>query len=134
MKKLIAIALFVISFTSFAQQSNRLSPEQQTDLEVKKMTIELNLNSKQQNKIKPILLESNKAKEERYQKVINSRKSGQQLPREERYKIKDEMLNGRIELKEKLSKVLTPEQLAKWEESQSQNSAPRAMNRKNQTN
>ncbi|MFD2891672.1 Spy/CpxP family protein refolding chaperone [Flavobacterium chuncheonense] len=134
MKKLIAIALFVISFTSFAQQGNRLSPEQQTDLQVKKMTLELNLNSKQQNKIKPILLENNKEKEERYQKIQQSRKSGERLSTDERYKMKDEMLDSRIEVKEKLSKVLTPEQLAKWEESQRQNSAPRGMNRKNQTN
>ncbi|MBK9223828.1 MAG: hypothetical protein IPO23_02645 [Flavobacterium sp.] len=65
MKKLFLFALLTIGLTSFAQEREggplkdkmeKLTPEQKTERHLKKLTSELNLNSKQQEQIKPLLL------------------------------------------------------------------------------
>lgn len=63
MKKLIVTIVLVISSLSFAQEKSKISPEQQTELQVKKMTLELDLDTNQQKEIRTILLEN--AKKER---------------------------------------------------------------------
>lgn len=137
MKKIIAMALLVISFTSFAQEKNRgenrLSPEQQTELQIKKMTLDLDLNASQQSQIKPILLENNRQKEERFKKVQTSRKNNTRLSQDERFKIKDEMLDSQIALKSKMKSILSAEQFAKWEKMKEENpkrDRARAMHKK----
>lgn len=125
MKKIIAMALLVIGFTSFAQEKNRgenrLSPEQQTELQIKKMTLDLDLNASQQNQLKPILLDHNKQKEERFKKVQTSRKNNARLSQDERFKIKDEMLDSQIALKSKMKNILSAEQFAKWKKIKKEN-------------
>lgn len=119
MKKIIALALLVISFTSFAQEKNkrenRLSPEQQTELQIKKMTLDLDLNVAQQNQLKPILLENNKQKEERFKQMQSRQQNKNHLTAEERYKIKDKILDNQIELKNKMKSILNQTQFEKWE-------------------
>lgn len=114
MKKIIAMVLLVIGFTSFAQEGNRLSPEQQTELQIKKMTLDLDLNASQQNKLKPILLENHKKKEERFKKMQAKRTNQSKLTKEERYEMNNELLDNQIALKAKMKDILTPAQFEKW--------------------
>ena len=116
MKKVFAVALMIVGLTTFAQgkgeKRERLSPEQQTELHVKKMTLDLDLTEKQQNAIKPILLEEAKKRE----KLQEERKAKKEIAsKEERFAMKEKMLDSQIALKEKMKSILTPDQMAKWE-------------------
>ena len=51
MEKLIVTIVLVISSLSFAQEKRKLSPEQQTELQVKKMTLDLDLDARQLNTV-----------------------------------------------------------------------------------
>jgi periplasmic protein CpxP/Spy len=119
MKKVFAVALMIVGLTTFAQgkgeKRERLSPEQQTELHVKKMTLDLDLTEKQQNAIKPVLLEEAK-KREKIQEERKAKKEKEEIAsKEERFAMKEKMLDNQIALKEKMKSILTPDQMAKWE-------------------
>ena len=109
MKKLIVAAFLVVGFTTFAQvekrenakkeQIERMSPAERSQMTLKRMTKNLTLNEAQQKQIGALLSEE-EAK----------RGGGQNKPtREDRQLMKD-----------KISKILTPEQNAKWEKFQTE--------------
>ena len=104
MKKLILAAVLVVSTLTFAQERGRkgekLTPEQQTELQVKKMTLELDLDAKQQKEVKAILLENAKKRDTKMAEM----------------KAKNEMLDNQIEHKAQMKKILKPEQFQKWEQ------------------
>jgi protein CpxP len=106
MKKLIAFALLVSSLSTFAQVEKKekgdkepmekISPEKRGEREVKKMTKDLGLNDSQQKEMKALFSE------------MNSKVEGDNKPSKE----------DRKAMKDKISKILTPEQNAKWEKIQ----------------
>jgi len=106
MKKLIAVALLVSSLSTFAQVEKKekgdkepmekISPEKRGEREVKKMTKDLGLNDSQQKEMKALFSE------------MNSKVEGDNKPSKE----------DRKAMKDKISKILTPEQNAKWEKIQ----------------
>ena len=106
MKKLIAVALLVSSLSTFAQVEKKekgdkepmekISPEKRGEREVKKMTKDLGLNESQQKEMKALFSE------------MNSKVEGDKKPSKE----------DRKAMKDKISKILTPEQNAKWEKIQ----------------
>ena len=106
MKKLIAFALLVSSLSTFAQVEKKekgdkepmekISPEKRGEREVKKMTKDLGLNDSQQKEMKALFSE------------MNSKVEGDKKPSKE----------DRKAMKDKISKILTPEQNAKWEKIQ----------------
>jgi Spy/CpxP family protein refolding chaperone len=106
MKKLIAVALLVSSLSTFAQVKKKekgdkepmekISPEKRGEREVKKMTKDLGLNESQQKEMKALFSE------------MNSKVEGDKKPSKE----------DRKAMKDKISKILTPEQNAKWEKIQ----------------
>ena len=106
MKKLIAVALLVSSLSTFAQVEKKekgdkepmekISPEKRGEREVKKMTKDLGLNDSQQKEMKALFSE------------MNSKVEGDKKPSKE----------DRKAMKDKISKILTPEQNAKWEKIQ----------------
>ncbi len=71
MKKLIIAALFIVGLSAFAQEGKemenksdrpkmeKMSLEQRNQLMLKKMTLDLDLNVKQQEQMKPIIAERN---------------------------------------------------------------------------
>ena len=80
MKKLILAAVLVVSTLTFAQERGRkgekLTPEQQTELQVKKMTLELDLDAKQQKEVKAILLENAKKRDAKMAEMKAKREKG----------------------------------------------------------
>ena len=118
MKKLIVTIVLVISSLSFAQEKSKLSPEQQTELQVKKMTLDLDLDAKQQKELRTILLENNKKREAKKMALKEKMAKGQKPTSDERFEMKSKMLDDQIELKAKMKKILTPDQMKKWEAKQ----------------
>ena len=88
MKKLIVTIVLVISSLSFAQEKSKLSPEQQTELQVKKMTLDLDLDANQQNELKTILLEQNKKRATKIAELKDKKKQGVKLSADEKFKMK----------------------------------------------
>lgn len=122
MKKLILVVTLVVSTLTFAQERSRkgekLTPEQQTELQVKRMTLELNLDVKQQQELKVILLEQAQKREVKITEMKAKREKGEKLSADERFEMKNNMLDNQIEHKAQMKKILKEEQFKKWEEKQ----------------
>jgi len=109
MKKLIVAAFLVVGFTTFAQVEKRenakkepmekMSPAERSQMALKKMTKNLSLNEAQQKQISALFSEQ-EAK----------RGDAQTKPTKEDRKI----------MEDKISKIFTPEQNAKWEKIQAE--------------
>jgi hypothetical protein len=116
MKKLIVTIVLVISSLSFAQEKSKLSPEQQTELQVKKMTLDLDLDANQQKELRTILLENAKKREAKKMALKEKMSKGQKPTTDEQFEMKSKMLDDKIEHKAQLKKILKPEQFQKWEQ------------------
>lgn len=124
MKKLIIATLLVVGMTSFAQdkkemekrpnraEMEKFTPEQRNQLMLKKMTLELDLNAKQQEQMKQIIAEQTTKREA----MKSSRKANQEKPTsEEVFAMKNKMLDEQIAMKNKMKAILSPEQFEKWD-------------------
>lgn len=118
MKKIIVTIFLVISSLSFAQEKSKLSLEQQTELQVKKMTLELDLDANQQKELRTILLENTKKREAKKMALKEKMSKGQKPTSDEKFEMKSKMLDDKIEHKARIKKILTPEQFIKWEQHQ----------------
>lgn len=120
MKKLILAMALVMTTLSIAQDRKqvreKLTAEQQSELHAKKMKLDLDLDDKQQKEVKAILLEQAKKREAKMEEMKAKREKGEKPSAEERYNMKNEMLDHQIEMKAKMKKILKPEQYKKWEE------------------
>lgn len=130
MKKLIVTIVLVISSLSFAQEKSKISPEQQTELQVKKMTLELDLDTNQQKEIRTILLENAKKREAKKMALKEKMAKGQKPTTDEKFEMKSKILDDKIEHKARMKKILKPEQFQKWE--QHQENRKEKMSKKNQ--
>ncbi len=109
MKKLIVAAFLVVGFTTFAQVEKkenakkepmeRMSPAERSQMALKRMTKNLSLNEAQQKQVSALLSEEEA-------KIGES----QAKPTKEDRKM----------MKDKISKILTPEQNAKWDKIQAE--------------
>ncbi len=107
MKKLIVVALLLFGFTTFAQvekkekekseSREKLSPEERTQRELKRMTKALNLSDAQQKEMTALFSE-----------MQTKRAENQGKPSKEDRKV----------MKDKINKILTPEQAATWKKIQ----------------
>ena len=107
MKKLIVVALLLFGFTTFAQvekkekekseSREKLSPEERTQRELKRMTKALHLNDVQQKEMTALFSE-----------IQSKRAENQGKPSKE----------NRKAMKDKVNKILTTEQAATWEKIQ----------------
>ena len=122
MKKLILAIALVATTLTFAQdrkaRGEKLTPEQQTELQVKRMTLELDLDAKQQKEIKTILVEQSKKRETKLAEMKAKKEKGEKPTADERFAMKNEMLDNQIAMKARMKKILKPEQFTKWEEKQ----------------
>ena len=122
MKKLILAIALVATTLTFAQdrkaRGEKLTPEQQTELQVKRMTLELDLDEKQQKEIKTILVEQSKKRETKLAEMKAKKEKGEKPTADERFTMKNEMLDNQIDMKAQMKKILKPEQFTKWEEQQ----------------
>lgn len=119
MKKLILVTALALSTLTFAQEKrsekDRLTPEQRTELQVKKMTLDLDLNTKQQKEVKSILLDKAKNREVQFAAFKNNKEKGQILSADEKFEMKTKMLDEQILMKAQMRKTLSAEQFNKWE-------------------
>ena len=123
MKRLIIAALLIVGLSSFAQdkketekrgnrsQMEKLTPEQRNQLMLKKMTLDLDLNAKQQEQMKQIIAEQSSKREAMKAK----QKENKQKPTaDELFAMKNKMLDEQIVMKNKMKTILSPEQFEKW--------------------
>jgi Spy/CpxP family protein refolding chaperone len=119
MKKVFVAVLLVVGMTTFAQngrtQKERVTPEQQVELQAKKMKLDLDLNDKQAVEIKKIMAEQSKKREAKRAEREAKKAKDVKPTADEMFQIKSQMLDEQIALKSEMKKVLTPEQFTKWE-------------------
>lgn len=120
MKKLFLVAVLAVGLTSFAQEKGekreRLSAEQQTELQVKKMAIDLDLSDKQQKDLKVVFLEKAKKREVKMNEMKANKEKGEKLSKDARFEMKNKMLDEQLAMKAKMKTILNDSQLKKWEE------------------
>lgn len=126
MKKLIVFALLSLTLSGIAQekknQMNSERPEftaqQKNELQLKKLTLELDLTAKQQKEMAEIIEKQQIKREKMRAEIKNKRADNKKLTADEKFVLKNQMLDERIAHKNEMKKVLTPEQIEKWEEMQ----------------
>lgn len=118
MKKVIFIALVLVSSLTFAQQRGSgkmgkngqmnqresLTPEQQTELQIKRMTLHLDLTAKQQEEMKKVVLENTKKREVKKVEIQAKRAEGKTPTSEERFEMQNQRLDNQIAMKAELKK------------------------------
>ena len=129
MKKLFLVALLSLTISGIAQEKKKpanaerpeFTAQQQTDLQVKKMTLDLDLTAKQQKEISEIIAKQQAKRAAMKTEMKNKRDEKKKLTADEKYVLKSQMLDEQIAHKEQMKKVLTPEQFEKWEKTSKQN-------------
>ena len=128
MKKLFIVALLVVGMTSFAQERKarperakmeQMTPEQRNQLHLKKMTLELDLNASQQKEMSKIIAEQSAKREAKMAERKATKDSVKKLTSDEIFAKKSKMLDEQIVMKERVKKILTPEQYKKWDDMKS---------------
>ena len=113
------VFLFLISITVGAQQrgerGNQFTPEQKATLQVKKMTLLLDLNKSQQDAIYTLAKNNALMRETMRANFQERRKNGTRPTSDERYQQSKLRLNKQIAHKAAMKKILTKAQFEKWE-------------------
>ncbi|WP_309642603.1 hypothetical protein [Flavobacterium sp.] len=131
MKKLALIVFLVVGLSTYAQEGKtagkkgdgkeRMSPEQRNQLQLKRLTSELNLNESQQKEIGKIIAEQSDKRQKMKAERIAIKEKGTKPTADERFARENQRLDDQKALKEKVQKVLTPEQFKKWEDMKKEN-------------
>lgn len=121
MKNVLIAALLVIGMTASAQQQQRrerapkqeMTEAQRNELQLKKMTLELDLNASQQKEMAAIIAEQSAKREA----MKAQREQKKELAQEQRFERKKKMLDEKIATKARIKKILNEDQFKKWEAS-----------------
>ena len=123
MKKLFVLALLIVGTTIIAQERNRkhqgnemeqFTPEQKSQLMLKKMTLELDLNDSQQKEMSAII-SNNVAKKEAHKTEMKAMKEkGVKPTNDERFAMHMKMFDEQIATKKRVEKILNAKQFEKW--------------------
>ena len=123
--------LMLVGFATFAQEEKKLgskraemekmTPEQRSELRLKRVSAILNLTEKQQKEIAPILAEQQQKREKALADFKAMKEKGAKPSAEERAERAKQRDEDQKAMTEKLQKILTPEQMKKWEEKKEQN-------------
>ncbi len=130
MKRILIVAIALISIQSFAQQERKERPgkadkmarmdnftaEEIATLKTKKMVLALDLNQAQQDKIYKLNLENAKSHKAKMTELKAKKESGdvEKPSKEERYKMANERLDRQIAHKAEMKNILTDEQYDTW--------------------
>ncbi len=119
MKKVIVLMVLVVGLTTFAQGKRgegreKLTPEQQVEVVLKRMNSELTLTEKQQGEIKPLLLEQAKKREAKMLEFKGQKEKGTKPTDEQIAQMKKNRIDEELAMKTKLKKILTEEQYTQW--------------------
>ncbi len=119
MKNVIGLWIVAVSLTtSIAAQDyskNKMTLTQQTELAVKKMTLNLDLSDAQQKKIKPLLSERMATRNKMIARRKALKANKKKLSSEERYVAMNAKLDQQIAFKREMKRLLKDEQYAKFE-------------------
>ncbi|AWI24536.1 hypothetical protein [Flavobacterium pallidum] len=126
MKKMIAMAMLVSGMVSFAQEKpnapqdakqkmGQLTPQQRNELRVKELTLKLDLNASQQKEMSKVIADVQMKRENAKEEMKKMKESGKKPTADERFAMRSKMLDEQIAVKERVKKILTAEQMAKWE-------------------
>ncbi|MDY0780221.1 hypothetical protein [Tenacibaculum sp. IB213877] len=125
MRKVITLIalVFGVTFASQAQKRDRknmerLSVEQQTELAVKKMTLNLDLTPSQQSQIKPLIAQRMQEREQMFNKRKEFKENKKELTADQRFELKNKMLDKQIAYKADMKRILNEEQYQKFEKMQ----------------
>ena len=118
MKKVVFILVAFISIQTFSQKERThkksdLTPEQMATLRAKQMTLDLDLNEKQQEQVMAFTLKN----VEELKKMKGERK---ELSEQEKYELKNKMLDNQIAVKKEMKNILNEEQYEKWQKMRNQ--------------
>lgn len=126
MKKVFLAALLVVSLTTFAQEGRKpgskraemekMTPEQRSELRLKRVSAILNLTEKQQKEIAPILEEQQQKREKALANFKAMKEKGTKPSVGELAARAQVREDDQKAMKDKLQKILTPEQMKKWED------------------
>ena len=97
-------------FNHHMEKMKEMSPEQEATLWTKKMTLELDLNEKQQVQMYALILEKAKAKSQRFKNLPKERPTEGQI-----FEMEVDRLDQKIEMKKALKSILTKKQFERWE-------------------
>lgn len=138
MKKLFLMAFLMVGMIVLAQERNKkplrnemeqFTPEQKNQLMLKKLTLELDLNDSQQKEISGIIVDMNNKKEAHKKEMMAMREKGVKPTSDDRFAMKNKMLDEQIAMKKRLGKILNPKQFEKWNELKEKHMADRKENR-----
>jgi protein CpxP len=118
MRKVILAVVMLVGITAFAQEKEtrkgdrkNLTTEQKVNLQVEKMTKDLDLNEKQANDMKAFVTKEVEKREAKREEMKQLRAEKEQKRGDMKAQMEKEQAATRTEMK----KILTPEQFAKWE-------------------
>ena len=121
MKKLLVMSVIVlITAVSFSQEQPKrgrqqdMSPEQQAELQTKKMTLTLDLTEKQQEQILAFNKKNALEREQQREKHRASRTKADKRSSEEAFQMKKERLDKQIAHQKELKKILNEKQFENW--------------------
>lgn len=123
MKKLIVVAILAMSISGIAQEKKKrvhaeqpqYTAEQKNELQVKKLTLELDLSAKQQKEISEVVAKQSAKREAMKAQMKAKRLESKKRNADENFALKSQMLDQRIAYKSEMTKILTPQQKEKWE-------------------
>jgi hypothetical protein len=122
MKNIFSIILLGFTVISFAQNGpnrqqlkNQFTPEQQAILQTKQMVMNLDLNDSQKDQLLVINGKRAADRQEMRTKHWDLRQNGTTLTSDERFNMKNEMLDTQIIYQNKLKKVLSTKQFEQWQ-------------------
>ena len=134
-KKLIIVALLAVGFSSYAQDQNqpdqksnrsrkeKLSPEHRNQVQLDKMTAQLNLDAKQQEQIKPIIVEQTAKRDAMQAERMANRDNQKKMSADERGAFMKSRKEEKEAMDNKLKAILSPEQFKKMKENEEANRA-----------
>ena len=123
MKKLIVLALLIVGTTIVAQERNRkhqgnemeqFTPQQKSQLMLKKMTLELDLNDSQQKEMSAIISDKIAKKEAHKAEMKVMKEKGVRPTNDQRFAMQMKMLDEQIATKKRMEKILNAKQFDKW--------------------
>ena len=125
MKKVILLLSIFINCIAYSQiNSNQMenrekkSPEERVELQLKKMTVDLNLNQKQVASVKQILLDQVTKREQIMAKHRQNNEDRKTLLTRDKKTAATEIKHNHQELKMQMQTVLDADQFIKWDKNQ----------------
>ncbi len=136
MKNLVIALVLALGLSMSAQEkratNEKMTVAQRNELQLKKMTLELNLTTSQQKELAPIIAEQNEKRESRKVEMKKENGTKKSKSADEKFENSNKRLDSQIAFKNKMRKILDDEQMKKWEaNSKSRKNKAIAHHRKN---